>query len=43
MVINCVFIGFGKSIIRYYLSYVFNRKDSWYVAYIFRRYAKSEE
>ena len=43
MVINCAFIGFGKSTTRYHLPYVLNRKDSWHVAHIFRRHAKSEE
>lgn len=43
MVINCVFIGFGKSIVCYYLLYVFNCKDSWYVVYIFCCYVKLEE
>ncbi|EKO5767753.1 oxidoreductase, partial [Escherichia coli] len=40
MVINCAFIGFGKSTTRYHLPYVLNRKDSWHVAHIFRRHAK---
>ncbi len=35
MVINCAFIGFGKSTTRYHLPYVLNRKDSWHVAHIF--------
>ncbi|ENZ4571035.1 oxidoreductase [Escherichia coli] len=43
MVINCAFIGFGKSTTRYHLPYVLNRKDSWHVAHIFRRHAKPEE
>ncbi len=42
MVINCAFIGFGKSTTRYHLPYVLNRKDSWHVAHIFR-HAKPEE
>ncbi len=43
MVINCAFIGFGKSTTRYHLPYVLHRKDSWHVAHIFRRHAKPEE
>lgn len=43
MVINCAFIGFGKSTTRYHLPYVLNRKDSWHVAHIFRCHAKPEE
>jgi|GEM_PF-5427423 len=43
MVINCAFIGFGKSTTRYHLPYVLNRKDSWHVAHILRRHAKPEE
>lgn len=43
MVINCAFIGFGKSTTCYYLLYVLNCKDSWHVAHIFCCYAKPEE
>ncbi len=35
MVINCAFIGFGKSTTRYHLPYVLNRKDSWHVRIFF--------
>lgn len=43
MILYCVFIGFGKSIICYYFFYVLNWKDIWYVVYIFCCYVKLEE
>lgn len=43
MTLHCVFIGFGKSTTRYHLPYVFNCKDGWHVAHIFRRHAKPEK
>ena len=43
MVINCAFIGFGKSTTRYHLPYVLNRKDSCMSRIFFRRHAKPEE
>lgn len=43
MTLNCAFIGFGKSTMRYHLPYVLHRKDRWHVAHIYRRSAKPEE
>lgn len=43
MILYCVFIGFGKSIICYYFFYVLYCKDCWQVVYIYCCWVKFEE